>query len=203
MPRDAAENLSVLPDDFKVLHICESIKHANTLVTRHLVTENRNFWKDVLFPQFHLAPIMHDLLSMPRITEQDDAAEMCRELFRLAAVLYLRRLWAPFGMDKSGEAQYLTKLQRIWTEIDFATVWAFDPSILQWISAVVALHSAMLDGEQGDVEPLQQNQSQHRSELGNLHLTGTMASQLWCESVLGPLECILPDDSLPERWTHS
>lgn len=194
MPRDATEDLSVLPDDFRILHICESIKHVNALITRHLEAETRSFWKNILFPQFHLAPIMHDLLSMPRITEQDGTAEMCREVFRLAAVLYLRRLWAPFGMDESGEAQYLTKLRRILTQIDFAPIWTFEPSLLQWISAVVALHSAVPDGEQGDVEPLQPNQLQRRSEPGSLYLTGTTASQLWCESVLGPLESVLLHD---------
>lgn len=88
-PMQTAELFPGLSEDTEISHVCENAKRLNIQIEKRFATARDELWSDVLFPQFHLAPILDDLLSMPRASVMDGAYASSKELFRLAAILYI------------------------------------------------------------------------------------------------------------------
>ncbi|KAL3494386.1 hypothetical protein BJX62DRAFT_234263 [Aspergillus germanicus] len=93
----------------------------------------RDLWTDIIFPGFHISPILHALLSQPRATVFDRLDGRLRECFRLAAVIYLTELRGLFGVDTIPGQLYGSKLRLFLQGVDlpvyaepgnFYLVWA-------------------------------------------------------------------------------
>lgn len=174
-----------------VARICESLRQVNAIINRHVAAEQDGFWRNALFPQFHLAPILHDLLSMPRSSESGDITVRRKECFRLAAILYIVELQARFGVDRTGAATYVDKLELALRCGDMTYSWGVDNPFLCWILVVTATSACIPDAMRRELTNLL---SSHVSAPG-LHGIGELAAMfplsLWCDSALGSFSSIL------------
>jgi hypothetical protein len=135
-PMPTAESLnnnSTLNQDPAVTHIFEAIQQVNTVVNREAEARGDAFWRTVLFPGFHLAPILYDLLSLPR-DANGTASKFSkrRECFRLAGILYVSEVRAKFGMDNTGATSYAYKLLRALKSPEMLVSWESDSFFLIW-----------------------------------------------------------------------
>ncbi|KAH8649322.1 hypothetical protein BX600DRAFT_474933 [Xylariales sp. PMI_506] len=135
--------LTNLEQDPVVLHICGLIRRVNDIIEVELRSKGDEFWSDVLFPGFHLAPILHDLLSMPRGTINDPVEQRQRECYRLASILHVTELRGKFGADTEPAVLYATKLQTMINTQGTLSRWslASNDTFLIW-SLVVAASSS-------------------------------------------------------------
>ncbi|KAJ6780148.1 hypothetical protein PWT90_01964 [Aphanocladium album] len=193
LPLNTAGLIITLPDDAQVFLISEDLKRLNIILKRRLAAEGDELWRNVLFPQFNLAPILHNLLFMPRAAATDNASAHSRELFRLASILYLCKLWSRFGMDLTGDVVYVSKLQAAWTQHDFFNTWCFDHSLLLWTILVFCTYNRT-------PEQMRQECSGFLQEHVAIEDTSTertpaaISRSLWCEVALGSLDTILLDN---------
>lgn len=135
-PMPTAEHLDddgLLSQDPSVTHIFEALQQVNSLINAEAYALGDAFWQTVLFPGFHLAPILYDLLSLPRITHgMASKFSMRRECFRLAAILYISEVRAKFGMDNIGATSYAQKLLRSLKSPEMLSSWESDNIFLIW-----------------------------------------------------------------------
>lgn len=96
----------------------------------------RHLWSDPVFPGFHIAPILGDLLvTRPQVDENADIATTSLEAFRLAAILYIYSLRSKFGIDAlSIASRYAVKLRTILLSSLFDR--EPSPTLLVWILVV-------------------------------------------------------------------
>ncbi|KAL2796677.1 hypothetical protein BJX66DRAFT_335661 [Aspergillus keveii] len=113
----------------------DSIVELHDIIRSELST--RDLWTDIIFPGFHISPILHALLSQPRATVYVAMGDRLRECFRLAAVIYLSELRGLFGVDTIPGQLYGSKLQLLLQGVDLAVyaeptsfylVWVLTPS---------------------------------------------------------------------------
>ena len=114
------------------------MRQANTLIDTYSIVHGDDLWHDVLFSHFHLTPALHDLLSMPRCSSQDDVHTRRREVFRLAAIIYLTELRKRFGIDDAPAIIYDTKLTMVLVTLDMAESWGKSNIFLIWSLVVAA-----------------------------------------------------------------
>ncbi|KAJ0415224.1 hypothetical protein BJY00DRAFT_317985 [Aspergillus carlsbadensis] len=114
-----------------IFQIRDRILELHDIIRSELST--RNLWTDIIFPGFHISPILHALLSQPRATVYDDVDDRLRECFRLAAIIYLTELRGLFGVDTIPGQSYGSKLRLFLQGVDlpvysepanFYLVWA-------------------------------------------------------------------------------
>lgn len=122
-----------LMQDPAVAHIFDAIQQVNTIINIQAVHLGDAFWRTVLFPGFHFAPILYDLLSLPRdIYGVASQFAKRRECFRLAGILYISEVRAKFGMDNTGAISYAYKLLRALKNRDMMVSWGADNMFLLW-----------------------------------------------------------------------
>ncbi|PON24486.1 hypothetical protein TGAM01_v206818 [Trichoderma gamsii] len=135
-PMPTAEHLdsnSLLSQDPVVAHIFEALQQVNSLINTEAHAKGDVFWQTVLFPGFHLAPILYDLLSLPRVThDMANKFSMRRECFRLAGILYISEVRAKFGMDNTGAISFAQKLLYTLKSLDMLSSWESDNFFLIW-----------------------------------------------------------------------
>lgn len=135
-PMPTIEHLDInglLSQDPAVAHIFEAIQQVNSLINTEAHVQGDVFWQTVLFPGFHLAPILYDLLSLPRVTHgMADKFSMRRECFRLAGILYISEVRAKFGMDNTGAISFAQKLLYTLKSPDMLSSWESDNFFLIW-----------------------------------------------------------------------
>lgn len=135
-PMPTAEYLDsndLLSRDPAVTHIFESIQQVNSLINSEAQALGDAFWQTVLFPGFQLAPILYDLLSLPRVTHgMANKSSMRRECFRLAGILYVSEIRAKFGMDNTGATSFAQKLLSSLKSPDMLSSWESDTFFLIW-----------------------------------------------------------------------
>lgn len=97
---------------------------------------SRNVWQDSTFQGFYLIPILGQVLAMRHHdSDETDRSSPTLELLRLAAVLYISALRAPFGVDTlSTELLYASKIQNILTSL--SSVDDIPPALLAWVLSV-------------------------------------------------------------------
>jgi hypothetical protein len=103
----------------------------------------RDLWTDIIFPGFHISPILHALLSQPRATVYDAMGDRLRECFRLAAVIYLSGLRGLFGVDTIPAQLYGSKLQLLLQGVDLAVYAEPTNFYLVWVLTVGASASCL------------------------------------------------------------
>lgn len=135
-PMPTSEDLGsngLLSQDPAVTHIFEAIQQVNSLINAEARALGDAFWQTVLFPGFQLAPILYDLLSLPRVTHDTASTfSMRRECFRLAGILYISEVRAKFGMDNTGATSFAQKLLNCFKRSDMLSSWESDNLFLIW-----------------------------------------------------------------------
>ena len=136
MPRTTAgEDLATDP---AIARICDLMRQASTLIDTDSLVRGDDLWRDVLFTPFHLHPPLHDLLSLPRCSSQDHVHTRRREVFRLAAIIYLTELRKRFTIDDAPAIIYDTKLTMVLATLDMAESWGESNVFLIWSLVVAA-----------------------------------------------------------------
>ncbi|KAL2869752.1 uncharacterized protein BJX67DRAFT_391757 [Aspergillus lucknowensis] len=99
-------------------HYAEKLTRAqlrSSISELHLIIQSelsmRDLWADVLFPGFHISPILHALLLQSRAAIDDSVEARLEESFRLAAIIYLTELRGLFGIDTVPGQLYVSKLR--------------------------------------------------------------------------------------------
>lgn len=187
-PRVATpENSDSLADDPAIASICIALQQVGHLIDRRIAVEGASFWRDVLFAYFNLSPIMYELLAFPRSNTSRGCGTQIqrrREYFRIAAILYLRAIWAQFGMEPTGTALYADKLAVGAETLDLQLPWASDDdSLRRWILLVGAGCSAVTDSTRCKFADL----LVAHLAAADADLAPAPKSSLWCEAALGNL----------------
>jgi hypothetical protein len=74
----------------------------------------RDLWIDNLFPGYHVAPILHRLLSMPHASPlSTEIFVVLQEAFRLAGILYMGLLRVRFGAPPIPQGLFVVKLHSL------------------------------------------------------------------------------------------
>jgi hypothetical protein len=74
----------------------------------------RDVWIDNLFPGYHVAPLLHHLLSMPHASPPStEPFVILQEAFRLAGILYMGQLRVRFGAPSIPQARFVVKLHSL------------------------------------------------------------------------------------------
>ncbi|KAH0496028.1 hypothetical protein TgHK011_009546 [Trichoderma gracile] len=134
IPASNASNSScTLAEDPAVAHIFGAIQQVTDIIKLEGEAQGHAFWRNVLFPGFHFAPILHDLLSLPRDTNGTASLFAKRkECFRLAGILYISEIRGKFGMDNTGATSYAYKLLRLLKSREIYVSWETDNLFLLW-----------------------------------------------------------------------
>lgn len=131
-PNDHSSNCE-LAEDPAVAHIFDAIQQVAGIIHAEAEAQGDAFWRTVLFPGFHFAPILHDLLSLPRDTGGIGSQfSKRRECFRLAGILYVSELRVKFGMDNTGATSFAYKLLRLLKSRGMFVSWETDNFFLLW-----------------------------------------------------------------------
>lgn len=124
---------STLVEDPAVAHIFDAIQQVTNIINSEAEALGHAFWRTVLFPGFHFAPILHDLLSLPRNTNGIASRfSKRRECFRLAGILYISELRGKFGMDNTGATSFAYKLLLLLKSREMFVSWESDNFFLLW-----------------------------------------------------------------------
>lgn len=119
--------------------ICSRLREVQAEISRQLT--QRNVWLDVVFPGYHISPVLGDLLKLQELQIGNETFEWVLESFRLAAILYVSNLRACFGIDvEEGAMLHLRKLRTALSKLpDGAGQTPGLPhSLLVWILAVAS-----------------------------------------------------------------
>ncbi|PYH41023.1 uncharacterized protein BP01DRAFT_426680 [Aspergillus saccharolyticus JOP 1030-1] len=125
--------------DAFVSYIRQSLTELHMIMLSELT--KRDLWYDILFPGFHISPILHVLLSQNRATVYVSMNERVVECFRLATVIYLTELRGKFGLDTIPGLLYGSKLLLLLRNMDLSLL-----STSQQIYLVYAVEGHAADG---------------------------------------------------------
>jgi hypothetical protein len=103
----------------------------------------RALWTDIIFPGFHISPLLHALLSQPRAMVYDGLYDQLIECFRLAAIIYLTELRGLFGVDTIPGQLYGSKLQLLLQGVDLPVYIESTNFYLVWTLTVGASASCL------------------------------------------------------------
>ncbi|KAL7947636.1 hypothetical protein V8C42DRAFT_318341 [Trichoderma barbatum] len=128
-----ANSNGTLNHDPAIVHIFDAIQQVNAIINSEADALGNAFWRTVLFPGFHLGPILYDLLSLPRDTDGlTSQFSKRRECFRLAGILYISEIRSKFGMDNTGAMSYANKLSLAFKDRDMLVSWGCDNRFFLW-----------------------------------------------------------------------
>ena len=173
-------------EDAAVARICNYLQQVNEAIDLRYSIEEDSLWQDVLFPHYNMAPIMHELLSMPAVKGLSETLVRRRELFRLAAILHVAELKARFRIDRTGAEVYAAKIQTLLADPFIEYSWDLDNPLLYWILIAVSSSERI-------PEPVRRQCGEwlrlHAALLGSdvAGIFGELPLSLWCESAFGPL----------------
>ena len=122
--------------------VCDLLQRLNEIIARELLIR-RNLWHDVTFAVYHLSPILHSLLTVPRASVHDQLPFRQRECFRLACILYIANLQTKFDPEPGTGMLYGSKLKMILDKEDMTLLWGRSNSLLFWILTMAACSSCL------------------------------------------------------------
>jgi hypothetical protein len=175
-----------LGQDAATARICDAMRQVNDIIMVSVLDQGDDFWSDVLFSTFHLAPILHDLLSMPRCSSQDHIFAQRRGCFRLAAILYMTELRKKFGIHDMPAIIYATKLNLILSTPGMASSWGESSIFLLWILAVAASCSCVHGALRDDFAKMLSTAVQEAGFVYFEDFRSLISDFMWCNAVLGP-----------------
>ncbi|KAL7905383.1 hypothetical protein GGI35DRAFT_460574 [Trichoderma velutinum] len=124
-------------------YLCQQLRHLNDIIASE--TSTRDLWIDPLFHIFHISPVLHHFLSLPRSSMYDEIHARQRECFRLAGILYLGNLRSKFDFEPGAGMLYGTKLQLILGSEGMLPKWDSSNIFLIWILTVAACSPILFD----------------------------------------------------------
>ncbi|KAL2827492.1 hypothetical protein BJY01DRAFT_255674 [Aspergillus pseudoustus] len=130
-----------------ISEICDSITQLHQIMRTELSV--KDLWADIIFPGFHISPILHVVLSLPRATVYDGIENQMNECFRLAAIIYLTELRGLFSLDTIPGQLYGSKLQLLFQRLEPATYAQAANFYLIWALTVGACASCLDQGTRG------------------------------------------------------
>ncbi|RAK72037.1 uncharacterized protein BO72DRAFT_390525 [Aspergillus fijiensis CBS 313.89] len=130
-----------------VSYIRQSLGELHMIMLSELM--KRDLWSDVLFPGFHISPILHILLSHPRATVHDTIELRVMECFRLATVVYLTELRGRFGLDTVPGLLYGSKLHLLLHDMTLSLLSTSHQIYLVWALTVGSCASCLSEELQG------------------------------------------------------
>jgi hypothetical protein len=119
----------------------QSLQNLNKIMQAEL--RKRNLEKDVIFPGFHISPILHVLLSSSRGSVYDGVDMRIKECVRLAGIIYLTELRGKFGIDSIPRQLYGSKLRLFLRERNTIIHWRGSRVHLAWVLTVGACASCL------------------------------------------------------------
>lgn len=182
---EAAKAPTAMIEDPEIAEICIYIQQVNRLIDSGFARNGEAFWGRVLFAQFNLLPVMHSLLSMARHDGSDSIKNKRKEYLRIAAILYVRQLWAKFGMDNTGISLYTDKVAAGIISLDLVSTWDTDEAFRYWVLLVGATCSSVPFDMRLKFGILL------TSHMTSIELPSHLTSSLWCDSALGSLKSTL------------
>ncbi|PYI18200.1 hypothetical protein BO99DRAFT_403745 [Aspergillus violaceofuscus CBS 115571] len=130
--------------NFFVSYIRQSLAELHVIMLSELL--KGDLWSDILFPGFHMSPILHILLSQTRATVHDTIEARVMECFRLATIVYLTELRGRFGLDTIPGLFYGSKLQLLVRDMKLSFLSTSHQIYLVWALTIGACASC-LSGE--------------------------------------------------------
>jgi len=169
-----------------VSRICNNIRQLNTIINTGVSVRGEAFWSNILFPGFHLAPILHDILSIHKGRLTDDLWTRQRECFRLAASIYAAELRRFFGMDHIPATIYSAKLQTMLTSPGILPSWGRSNILLLWTLVVGASLPCVPQAMRSDFTDMLLTCVQVAGVSSFQELASLVSSFMWCDAALGP-----------------
>ena len=118
------------------------LQQLNEIIASALLTR-KNLWHEVTFAVYHLSPIMHSLLTLPRASVHDHLFFRQMECFRLACILYIANLQLKFDPEPGTGMLYGSKLKMNLDREDMMPSWSRSNPILIWILTIAACSSCL------------------------------------------------------------
>jgi hypothetical protein len=156
--------------------IIQRLKRLNEIIAMEVLV--RDLWSDVLFPLFHIFPILHDCLSMARGSLHGGVEIREKECYRLAAILYLCNMRAKFDFESGAGMLYGSKL--------YLMIGGLERSkILIWILTVAACSPSLFKDLRAQFVTLL-SEAVKSAGIGNFREFSALISGLiWCDAALG------------------
>lgn len=161
-----------------VAYICQQLKRLNEIITAEASV--RDLWRDVLFPLFHISPILHDCLSIARGSLHDDIETRHQECFRLAAILYLCNLRAKFDFEPGAGMLYGSKLYIMAESIPERS------NVLLWALAVGACSVTLFDDLRSQFVTLLSGAVRSAGIATSREFLSIIEEFIWCGVAFGP-----------------
>lgn len=126
-----------------VTQTCDMLHDVNGIITKKLSTRREGFWYDVTFALYHLTPVMHSLLAIPRASMHDPLPFRRNECFRLACILYIANLQRKFDPEPGTGMLYGSKLKLMFDKEDIMPSSSSLRTLFLGILTVVACSSCL------------------------------------------------------------
>lgn len=125
-------------------YICKQLRRLNEIMDAEVETRDDLFY-DVLFPVFHVTPILYDVLSIRHGSDEDEIHLRQRECFRLACILYLCNIRSIYDFEPGSAMPYGSKLILLLGTPDLLPRWEKSNVYLLWILTVAASSATLFE----------------------------------------------------------
>ncbi|EHK50807.1 hypothetical protein TRIATDRAFT_54642, partial [Trichoderma atroviride IMI 206040] len=164
-------------------YLCHQLRHLNDIIAAETLT--RNLWIDPLFPVYHISPVLHHFLCLPRSSIYEEIHARQRECFRLAGILYLGNLRARFDFEPGAGMLYGTKLLLILGSEGMLPKWETSNKFLIWILTVAACSPILFDDLRIQFAALLSGSAQSTGLTTSQDYLAAIKGFIWCDSAFG------------------
>lgn len=164
-------------------YLCDQLKHLNDIVAAEILTQN--LWMDPLFPVYHISPVLHHFLYLPRSSIYDEIHARQRECFRLAGILYLGNLRSKFDFEPGAGMLYGTKLLLILGSEGMLPKWETSNKFLIWILTVAACSPILFDDLRTQFAVLLSGSARSTGLATSQDYLTAINGFIWCDSAFG------------------
>ncbi|KAF3063013.1 hypothetical protein CFAM422_010488 [Trichoderma lentiforme] len=164
-------------------YLCQQLRHLNDIIASETLT--RDLWTDPLFHVFHISPVLHHFLSLPRSSIHDEIHARQRECFRLAGILYLGNLRSKFDFEPGAGMLYGTKLQLVLGSEGMLPKWDSSNNFLIWILTVAACSPILFDDLRMQFAALLSESVRSIGFATSQDYLAAINGFMWCDSAFG------------------
>ncbi|PKK51044.1 hypothetical protein CI102_2949 [Trichoderma harzianum] len=164
-------------------YLCQQLRHLNDIIASETLT--RDLWIDPLFRVFHISPVLHYFLSLPRSSIHDEINARQRECFRLAGILYLGNLRSKFDFEPGAGMLYGTKLQLVLGSEGMLPTWDSSNIFLIWILTVAACSPILFDDLRMQFAALLSESVRSIGYVTSQDYLAAINGFMWCDAAFG------------------
>ncbi|KAL7935579.1 hypothetical protein V8C35DRAFT_278595 [Trichoderma chlorosporum] len=164
-------------------YLCEQLRHLSDIIAVETLTQD--LWVDPLFPVFHISPLLHYFLCLPRSSIYDDIHARQRECFRLAGILYLGNLRYKFDFEPGAGMLYGTKLLLMLGSEGMLPKWETSNIFLIWILTVAACSPILFDDLRMQFAALLSESARSTGLITSSEYLAAIHEFVWCDSAFG------------------